>query len=158
MEGRIHAESEVGKGSVFTIEVSLPVDHSTVERVRIAPIDVSGARVLAIDDNPVNRSILIEQLTAWGFDSCAAVSGQEGLEVLAAANKFAVPVDVVILDYHMPEMDGVMTARKIRNSFGPDKPAIIMLTSMDLSASDADIRKGAVQAALMKPSALFAAA
>ncbi|GAB5461576.1 MAG: response regulator [Hoeflea alexandrii] len=151
MEGRIHAESEVGKGSVFTIEVSLPVDHSTVERVRIAPIDVSGARVLAIDDNPVNRSILIEQLTAWGFDSCAAVSGQEGLEVLAAANKFAVPVDVVILDYHMPEMDGVMTARKIRNSFGPDKPAIIMLTSMDLSASDADIRKGAVQAALMKP-------
>jgi CheY-like chemotaxis protein/nitrogen-specific signal transduction histidine kinase len=151
MEGRIRAESEVGKGSVFTIEVSLPVDHSTVERVRIAPIDVSGARVLAIDDNPVNRSILIEQLNAWGFDSCAAVSGREGLEVLAAADRFGVPVDVVILDYHMPDMDGVMTARKIRDSFGPDRPAIIMLTSMDLSASDADIRKGAVQAALMKP-------
>jgi CheY-like chemotaxis protein len=151
MEGRIRAESEVDKGSVFTIEVSLPVDHSTVERVRIAPIDVSGARVLAIDDNPVNRSILIEQLNAWGFDSCAAVSGREGLEVLAAADRFGVPVDVVILDYHMPDMDGVMTARKIRDSFGPDRPAIIMLTSMDLSASDADIRKGAVQAALMKP-------
>ena len=71
--------------------------------------------------------------------------------MLAAARNFGVPVDVVILDYHMPDMDGVMTARKIRSQFGPDKPAIIMLTSMDLNASDADIRQGAVQAALMKP-------
>ena len=151
MSGHIRAESKVGEGSVFTVELSLPVDHSTVTRVRIAPVDVSGARVLAIDDNPVNRSILIEQLTAWGFDCCAAVSGQEGLDVLAAARNFGVPVDVIILDYHMPEMDGAMTARAIRKAFGPDKPAIVMLTSMDLSSSDMDIRQGVVQAALMKP-------
>jgi len=151
MDGTIHAASKVGEGSVFTVEISLPVDQETFVRARIAPVDVSGARVLAIDDNPVNRSILIEQLTAWGFDSCAAVSGQEGLEVLAAAKKFGVPVDVVILDYHMPEMDGLMTARAIRQTFGPDKPAIVMLTSMDLNSADTDVRKGAVQATLMKP-------
>ena len=151
MEGSIRAESNTGEGSVFTIELSLPVDHNNAVPVRIAPVDVTGARVLAIDDNPVNRSILIEQLTAWGFDSCAAVSGQEGLDVLAAAARFGVPVDVVILDYHMPEMDGVMTGRAIRKAFGPGKPPIVMLTSMDLKSSDADFSKGAVQATLMKP-------
>lgn len=151
MNGHIRAESKVGEGSVFTVELRLPEDQSTVTRVRIAPVDVSGARVLAIDDNPVNRSILMEQMNAWGFDACAAVSGREGLGVLAAARDFGVPVDVVILDYHMPEMDGAMTARAIRKAFGPDKPAIVMLTSMDLNTSDADIRQGMVQAALMKP-------
>ena len=151
MEGSIHAESKIGEGSVFTIELSLPVDHQSASPARIAPVDVTGARVLAIDDNPVNRSILIEQLTAWGFDSCAAVSGQEGLDVLAAAAQFGVPVDVVILDYHMPDMDGVMTARAIRKAFGPGKPPIVMLTSMDLKSSDTDFSKGAVQVNLMKP-------
>jgi len=150
MDGRIRAESTIGKGSVFTIEMSMPVDTSATPS-RIVPIDVTGARVLVIDDNAVNRSILIEQLTAWGFDSCAAVSGQEGLDVLAAAAQFDVPVDVIILDYHMPDMDGVMTARAIRQTYGPDKPAIVMLTSMDIKSADANINKGAVQATLMKP-------
>lgn len=151
MEGTIRAESKKGEGSVFIIDVSLPVDHSSDEPARIAPVDVTGARVLAIDDNPVNRAILIEQLTAWGFDSCAAVSGQEGLDVLAAADQFGVPVDVIILDYHMPDMDGIMTARAVRQRFGTDKPAIVMLTSMDLKSSDADFGKASVQATLMKP-------
>ena len=151
MQGTIRAESKKDEGSVFTLELSLPVDRKHKQPTRIAPVDVTGARVLAIDDNPVNRAILIEQMTAWGFDSCAAVSGQEGLDVLAAADQFGVPVDVIILDYHMPEMDGIMTARAIRERFGADKPAIVMLTSMDLKASDADFRKVSVQATLMKP-------
>ena len=151
MGGSIHAESTVGEGSVFIIDLSLPVDREAAAPVRIAPINVTGSRVLAIDDNPVNRAILIEQLTAWGFDSCAAVSGKEGLEVIAAAERFGVPVDVVILDYHMPDMDGIMTARAMREAHGPDKPAIVMLTSMDPKSSDSDFRKAAVQSTLMKP-------
>jgi len=151
MQGTIGAESKKDEGSVFTLKLSLPVDHDHKQPARIAPVDVTGARVLAIDDNPVNRAILIEQLTAWGFDSCAAVSGQEGLDVLAAADQFGVPVDVIILDYHMPEMDGIMTARAVRERFGSDKPAIVMLTSMDLKSSDTDFRKASVQATLMKP-------
>ncbi|SOE17757.1 PAS/PAC sensor hybrid histidine kinase [Hoeflea halophila] len=151
MGGKISAESKQGEGSIFTMEVSLPVDHSSAGPVRIAPVDVTGARVLAIDDNPVNRAILMEQLTAWGFDSCAAVSGQEGLDVLTAADRFGVPVDAIILDYHMPDMNGIMTAREVRKQFGPEKPAIVMLTSMDLTSSDADFGKASVHATLMKP-------
>ena len=150
MGGTIRAESAVGQGSVFTIEMSMPVDRAA-PKARVAPFDVTGSRILVIDDNPVNRAILNEQLTAWGFDACAAVSGQEGIEVLEAAVRFDVPVDAVILDYHMPDMDGVMTARAIRKSFGPDNPPIIMLTSMDIKSSETDFRKAVVQATLMKP-------
>lgn len=150
MNGQVRAESVPDEGSVFTVEISLPLDHNA-EPARSVPIDVSGARVLVIDDNSVNRAILTEQLGAWGFDACAAVSGQEGLDVLVAANRFGVPVDAIILDYHMPDMDGVMTARAIRKAHGPDKPSIIMLTSMDIRSSDADIRQGLVQTTLMKP-------
>ncbi|OCW55539.1 hypothetical protein AWJ14_05995 [Hoeflea olei] len=150
MGGTIRAESVVDQGSVFIVDMAMPVDQ-TAPRARVAPIDVTGARILVIDDNPVNRAILHEQLTAWGFDACAAVSGREGLEVLAAAARFSVPVDAVILDYHMPEMDGVMTARAIRDAFGPENPPIVMLTSMDLKATEVDFRKTVVQATLMKP-------
>jgi hypothetical protein len=92
-DGRpISAESTPGEGSVFCVKITCR--SITDGRIaRIAPIDVSGARVLVIDDNPVNREILIEQLTAWGFDACAAVSGEEGLEVLAASDRFGVPVN-----------------------------------------------------------------
>ncbi|MCY0094072.1 PAS-domain containing protein [Hoeflea ulvae] len=150
MKGTVRAESTPGEGSMFIVEISMQLDHDTVP-VRSAPVDVSGARILVIDDNAVNRSILKEQLSAWGFDACAAVSGQEGLDVLAAAAKFNVPVDAIILDYHMPDMDGVMTARAIRERHGDKAPAIVMLTSMDIKSSDTDIRKGLVQSTLMKP-------
>ncbi|KJS09071.1 MAG: hypothetical protein VR78_16835 [Hoeflea sp. BRH_c9] len=150
MNGQVRAESTEGEGSVFTVEIRLQLDRDAAP-VRSAPIDVSGARILVIDDNAVNRAILKEQLDAWGFDACAAVSGQEGLDVLDAAVRFDVPVDAIILDYHMPEMDGVMTARAIRKAHGPDRPSIIMLTSMDIKSAEADIRNGMVQSTLMKP-------
>lgn len=150
MNGQVRAESTEGEGSVFTVEIGLRLDHNAA-LPRGAPIDVSGARILIIDDNSVNREILKEQLDAWGFDACAAVSGQEGLDVLEAAARFGLPVDAIILDYHMPEMDGVMAARAIRKAHGPDRPAIIMLTSMDIKSAEADIRNGLVQSTLMKP-------
>jgi CheY-like chemotaxis protein len=78
------------------------------------PVDVTGARVLIVDDNAVNRSILIEQMASWSFDSCAAESGAEGLKVLSAAAAYGVPVDCVVLDYQMPEMSGAEMARIVR--------------------------------------------
>ncbi|TGR92553.1 response regulator, partial [Mesorhizobium sp. M2E.F.Ca.ET.209.01.1.1] len=85
---------------------------------RITPVDVTGARVLIVDDNAVNRAILTEQMTSWTFDSCAAESGAEGLKVLIAAAAYGVAVDCVVLDYQMPEMTGAEMARIVRNTEG----------------------------------------
>ncbi|WP_422372992.1 PAS-domain containing protein [Hoeflea sp.] len=150
MGGRITAESETNKGSVFSVELTMPVSDQD-RSARIVPVDVSGNRVLVIDDNPVNRDILIEQLGAWGFDACAAVSGEEGLGVLKAATEFGVRVNAVILDYQMPDCNGAMVAQRIRKDYSSEDLPIVMLTSMDMKAGEGDLGKGAIQATLMKP-------
>jgi PAS domain S-box-containing protein len=150
MNGTISAESSPGEGSVFCVNITLPIEYRA-KSARIAPVDVSGARILVIDDNAVNREILTEQLSAWGFDACAAVSGEEGLGVLKAASKFDVDVNAVILDYQMPDQDGAMVARAIREAYPAQQLPIVMLTSMDVKASEPDLQKEIVQATLMKP-------
>jgi CheY-like chemotaxis protein len=97
------------------------------------PIDVSGARVLVVDDNAVNRSILMEQMSSWGFDSCAAKSGLEGLHVLEAASNCGISVDCIVLDHQMPGMSGIDMARKLRASDGIKDTPIVLLTSVDQS-------------------------
>ncbi|PLP59850.1 hybrid sensor histidine kinase/response regulator [Mesorhizobium loti] len=150
MDGEIGVDSAEGKGSTFWFTVTLTSAERT-EVQRILPIDVTGARVLVVDDNAVNRSILSEQMTSWSFDSCAAASGPEGLKVLAAAAAYGVPVDCVVLDYQMPEMTGAEVARVIRNTEGLSSTPIIMLTSVDQTLSNANYRDLGIAAHLIKP-------
>ena len=150
MGGRIEVDSEYGKGSVFTVHLSLPVDR-TAPKPRPVPVDVTGARVLVIDDNPVNRDILMEQLRSWNFDGCAVAGGAEGLEVLQAARQMGVAVDVVVLDYHMPGMNGVETALRIRSAAGIAGTPIIMLTSADIRSEEQGFASIRIDAHLMKP-------
>lgn len=130
MDGRIGVESRLGIGSVFWFEVDLPVG-ATRDNPRTAPADVTGARIIVVDDNAVNRSILMEQMTAWGFDACAARNGGEALAVLAETARLGLPVDCVVLDDRMPGMNGDDVAARIRAMPSVADTPVIMLTSLD---------------------------
>ena len=150
MGGTIGVESSEGEGSTFWFTVTLP--NAANQEIRaITPIDVTGARILIIDDNAVNRAILTEQMTSWTFDSCAAEDGTEGLRVLEAAASFGVGVDCVVLDYQMPGMTGADVARAIRSTPAIAQTPIVMLTSVDQSLTNVAYRDLGIDAQLIKP-------
>ncbi|MET3662714.1 response regulator [Aquamicrobium ahrensii] len=150
MDGEIGVESEPGRGSTFWFEIALEKGSRIVAKPA-PPVDVSGARVLIIDDNAVNRAILTEQMQSWGFDSCAAANGVEGLKVLEAAAARDMGVECIVLDYQMPGMSGPDVARVVRASSAFHDIPVLLLTSVDHSVADPSCRDLDVHAHLTKP-------
>jgi len=150
MEGDITVESSLGQGSTFTFDMRL-AQHGEKQPSKPLPVDVSGARIIVVDDNPVNLEILKEQLTAWNFKPTICTSGEKALTLMGSAREMEISIDLVILDYQMPEMTGADVLREMRNNADIAHIPAIILSSVDTSEYKQSMVGLEVQGQLTKP-------
>ncbi|MBR5110251.1 MAG: response regulator, partial [Clostridia bacterium] len=154
MNGSIEVESEKGKGTTFTVSVTLQGSerrrfHSHADELQ--PRDMC---VLVIDDDPVaceHAKLVMGQV---GISCESALSGAEGVKMVKLRHARREPYNLILVDWKMPEMDGVETTRQIRSIVGYDA-AIIILTSYNWYEIVEEAKKAGVDSFVPKP--LFAA-
>lgn len=142
MGGTLRAQSEEGAGSLFTLQIPLPISrHLPVDiRQPLSALDASGKErsVLLVEDNPVNRTVVQAMLHNLGCRVDVAVDGAEAVS-MAAAGEYG----LILMDCRLPVMDGYEATRRIRQLEGLEQLPIIALTANALQGDrDACLQAG----------------
>jgi two-component system sensor histidine kinase/response regulator len=148
MGGTIGVESEPGIGSAFSFTVWLGLDEAGADSRKVIPEALNGLRTLVVDDNPAACDILKSMLQELGFSASAVSSGPRALDAVAAATGDH-PFDVVFLDWKMPEMDGIETARRLRQMGSASR--LVMVSAFNAEDMLGQSEVGGIEAFLVKP-------
>jgi len=131
MQGRIWAESEPGKGSTFHFHACFGVqDHAASPRMPDRQA-LQGVHALVVDDNSHARDILVDMLVAFGMDADAADGGHEALRMTELADRRGRPYALVLMDWQMPDLDGIAALEAMRDMALTQQPAALLVTSFN---------------------------
>ena len=153
MSGTISVESEKNKGTTFTVTVTLIDCGKENAETEEDPLHPHELCVLVIDDDPIaceHARLILGQV---GVNCEMALSGAEGLQMAKVRHARREPYNLILVDWRMPDMDGVETARRIRDAVGNETPVII-LTSYNWDDIEDEARQAGVDTFVAKP--LFA--
>jgi signal transduction histidine kinase/CheY-like chemotaxis protein len=151
MGGRIWLESEYGHGSVFHVALPFEVAPPSSDAPLRAQVDLAEMPVLIVDDNETNRRVLAGMVSHWRMVPTTVDGGEGALGALEKARRAGRPFRLVLLDVHMPGMDGFRVVERMREKAELAGATILMLTSQDRAGDTARCRELGVTSYLLKP-------
>jgi signal transduction histidine kinase/CheY-like chemotaxis protein/HPt (histidine-containing phosphotransfer) domain-containing protein/CHASE3 domain sensor protein len=150
MGGTIWVESAAGIGSTFHFTACFGIGSAEMERKRFMP-DMGGIRVLVVDDNPQAREILSDALRGFALRAEPVPSGEDAIRELTAADSKD-PYSLVLMDWHMPGMDGLETSRIIKlGGRLKNIPRIVMVTAFGREDVRVHAEEIGIEGYLLKP-------
>jgi len=150
MGGKIELESSPGNGTLFRLNIPLTVAADEIIPPQ-PPEALAGLRVLIVDDHAIDREILHNQVVSWGMRNDNADSGFKAIEYIRQAQAGNDPYQIVLLDWHMPDMDGLELARTLTADADIDTPKLVLLSSTGFDAQSTIAKKASITRYLQKP-------
>ncbi|ABF43059.1 PAS/PAC sensor hybrid histidine kinase [Candidatus Koribacter versatilis Ellin345] len=150
MHGEVGVESEPGKGSTFWFTARMGIGQSKADKY-LPVSDLRGRRVLVVDDNESARKVLDEMLSSMTFQVTTANGGHEAIDQVRQAAQAESPYDIAFLDWRMPGMDGIETAKAIRGLGLERSPRMVMVTAYGREEVMRGAAEAGIEDVLIKP-------
>jgi len=145
MGGQIWAESTKNEGSTFFFTATLTLQSSQQQQLVIdnqADLhQLKGKHILIVDDNDSAREILIHMAEHLKLTVSSASSGTQAIEILSQANNQQSTIDLILMDWKMPGLDGIETVQKINESGSKTPPPLVMVTAYGKDAVTDEAKK-----------------
>jgi signal transduction histidine kinase/PleD family two-component response regulator len=151
MHGEIGVTSDAGKGSTFWFTAQLKKSALVAVAPELSPSPLSGHRVLVVDDNATNRKLMDRLLDIWQASHLSVESAADALVEMHRAADAGQPYELVVLDHHMPGMDGLELASAIIADPALPSAALVLLTSRGERLSKDQMRANGLAACELKP-------
>ena len=145
ISGTINCQSEPGKGTTFTVILDIPIAERQREDMVLEPMDV-----LIVDDDPILLETAADTLKSLGVTADCAESASKALEMISHRHETEQDYSIVILDWKMPDIDGIEMTRRIRSTVSPDIP-ILLISAYDRTDIEGAAKKAGANAFISKP-------
>jgi len=145
MEGTIDCQSELGKGTTFTVTLDIPIAEWQREDMMLEPMDV-----LIVDDDPILLETAADTLKSLGVTADCTGSASEALEMITHRHETEQDYSIVILDWKMPDIDGIEMTRRVRSEVSPNIP-ILLISAYDRTDIEGAAKKAGANAFISKP-------
>jgi PAS domain S-box-containing protein len=149
MDGIVGVKSELGRGSTFWME--LPFQYALSPKPAMPAVIREGLNVLVVDDVAEARDAISQMLTGFEAKVSKADSGAAAIKSVSAAIDAGVPFDLILMDWMMPDMNGLQAARRIVELTGAEAPKILLVTAYSYDGSVEELRSAGIVGHIAKP-------